>query len=86
MNDDKYNGWTNRETWLVWLWLGDAFTDMFQEEPGYAFDSDYVEQFTRDCIDQEALVPSFGLASDMLGGCLARVNWHEIAEAANDNG
>ena len=25
MTDNTYNGWTNRETWLINLWLGDSF-------------------------------------------------------------
>lgn len=28
----KYNGWTNRETWLVNLWYGDSFESMVRNE------------------------------------------------------
>jgi len=46
----KYNGWTNRETWLVNLYFGEAFYDYIKErlEEGGA-----LEQFNRD--DQEAI-------------------------------
>lgn len=47
----KYNGWTNRETWLVNLHFGEAFYDYIKErleEEGEA-----LEQFNRD--DQEAI-------------------------------
>jgi hypothetical protein len=29
---NTYNGWTNRETWLVNLYFGDAFLPLLQEE------------------------------------------------------
>ena len=38
---DTYNGWTNRETWLVNLWLGDDpyWADRFQEFAGDAVEA-----------------------------------------------
>jgi hypothetical protein len=32
VKDNTYNGWTNRETWLVNLWYGDSFGDMVRNE------------------------------------------------------
>lgn len=76
---DKYNGWTNRETWLVGLWFGDYFAETV-EETGRGFTADEakecVEAFTFDCHD----LPSSGFIADIIGGSLARINWQEIAE------
>ena len=40
-NNNTYNGWSNRETWLVNLYFGDSFADMIRSEiadGGYADD------------------------------------------------
>lgn len=37
MTNEKYNGWANRETWLVNLHMGEAISEMIEEdvEAGY---------------------------------------------------
>ena len=57
---EKYNGWSNRETWLINLWFGDdnpsveMVKDWFQE----AYDKlpDFMQDFVyEDSIDWEEL-------------------------------
>ena len=42
MINNTYNGWRNRETWLVNLWYGDQ---------GFA-DVDYIKELLEDMVDQ----------------------------------
>jgi len=85
MNNEKYNGWTNRPTWLVNLWMGDNFTE--DAEEGITVDEDYI----RECIvhQQIEMVEATlhteattwsGLIQDLIGGALAEVNYYELAE------
>ena len=59
--DNTYNGWTNRETWVVNLWFGDSWEcesdidytkEMIEEEydklPGYLQDMCYPESVNWD--------------------------------------
>ena len=77
MNNEKYNGWTNRATWLVNLWMGDNF--QMDAEEGIDVDEDYI----RECIVHqqiEMVEATSGLIQDLIGGALAEVNYYELAE------
>ena len=84
-NDEKYNGWTNRETWLVNLWYGDYFTEA-AEETGRGFTADEVKEIVEETVYNDLLHfkiganRNSGLLADIIGGSLARINWQEIAE------
>ena len=32
MSDKEVNGWSNRETWLVGLWMNDTMFEHFKEQ------------------------------------------------------
>ncbi|NCC19599.1 hypothetical protein EOM33_00900 [Candidatus Saccharibacteria bacterium] len=77
-----YNGWTNRETWLVNLWLTND--ECYYEELQAIiknFDSEEqaeeLEQYAHWIID----VDEASMTTDLLSTSLGRVNWHEIARA-----
>lgn len=60
-----YNGWKNKETWLVNVWLGDNLA-MMQEE-GYSITPDVIEELVQECIggsDNKSL--ENGFLHDML--------------------
>ena len=75
--DNKYNGWTNRATWLVNLWLGDNF--QMDAEEGITIDADYIRDCIDDMLEDEIHAPS-GFIQDLIGGALAEVNYYELAE------
>ncbi|MCB5366960.1 DUF7249 family protein [Collinsella aerofaciens] len=52
---EKYNGWTNRETWLVNLYFGEGFYDYIVER----LEEGGLEQFNRD--DQDAILEIAGI-------------------------
>jgi uncharacterized protein YpuA (DUF1002 family) len=43
LTNEKYNGWTNRETWLVNLHFGDSFDSIIREEAEDSSSSDLAE-------------------------------------------
>ena len=84
MLDKEVNGWSNRETWLVGLWLNDVMFEHFKEQ--YADGDialDEVEDFVLDEIDHETRIKS-GLAQDLLNHALADVNWRELEMHLNE--
>ena len=82
----SYNGWTNKETWLVNVWY-------MSEMPGYFSDvwrvgvepselRDAIQYISEEC---EALsqLPA-GLLSDFIQTCWSEVNWNELADHLNE--
>ena len=91
---EKYNGWTNYETWAVKLWMdnsGDAEywagagADVYIDDaPGM------VMRLARDIkVAHEDAVPDdlydVGWAADLLGAAIQAVNWEEIARHIIDD-
>lgn len=85
------NGWTNRETWLVNLWIGEgAIGDPHGvDEQGRYFAERYEKSsasyrmaaWLKEQVSELACGHvGDGLAADLLGAALASVNWDEIAE------
>lgn len=66
--DNNYNGWTNRETWLVSLWFGDSI----EPNMGPLAICDMVEAY----VDETA--GSAGFIRDMMN--MSAVNWQELAD------
>lgn len=90
MADEKYNGFTNYETWALKLWIDN-------EEPNYKAWRAEAREILADTPDKLQAVadlrdrlqedteagapeipPSF--YSDIMGAALGRVNWYEVAE------
>ena len=71
----SYNGWANKETWLVSLWLGDYFQQ--EIECGQEITSAHVKDTINNMLaDSPAL---WGLFSDLLNCALGEIDCHEIA-------
>ena len=73
MTKTDYNGWTNRETWVINLWLGDYFQDVADE--GQQLMADYIEETVWDMLE-EANVPD--MFKDMID--LNAVDWRELEQ------
>jgi hypothetical protein len=93
MADQRYNGWTNYETWNVALWMGNDSSEYWLEIAQEIFnDSETESSFT--CAERAALdladrlkddfeenTPTVtGCYADLLSATLSEVNWYEIAE------
>jgi hypothetical protein len=77
-----YNGWTNREAWLVSLWLNNdqaSYSVLLEalelNESGFK-KADWLMSQLEDLMYDLPLEAS--LWSDLLGTSLARVNWREV--------
>lgn len=63
-----YNGWSNRETWLVAVWFDDSLSGLFCDE---------IRSLVEEVIDNE--VSSNGFVRDLIN--TNNINYRELAEA-----
>jgi hypothetical protein len=81
----QYNGWTNKETWLVNIWympeMPQYFTDNQQYEVEPSELKDAVTYLSEECEALSQLPP--GLLSDFIQTCWSEVNWRELADHLN---
>jgi hypothetical protein len=78
----KYEGWTNRETWLIHLWLTNDYSSYkYWMERAKDLQGDFaLEQELRDHL-LDNLPVTEGLYADLLSQCINRANLYEVAEA-----
>lgn len=82
----KYNGWTNKETWLVNVHYMDSMPDYYIDMAVYHVDADELEEAVRHIAEEcEALsqLPA-GLLSDFINDAWSEVNWYELADHLNE--
>lgn len=78
MKTETYNGWTNYATWRVNLELFDNWND----DP---MDADTCQEFAEMVVIESTPELENTLAEGYIRSFLSDVNWHEIAEATNQN-
>jgi hypothetical protein len=82
---ERYNGWANRATWCVALWLGNEeglyhdATAIARRKTKHAVERDdamreYVEELCGEPLTS-------GFVGDLLGIALAQVDWREVVES-----
>lgn len=71
-NDNKYNGWTNYETWRVNIECFDGWEDNLEPDEARLMVESIIEEDT-----------SEGIARDYAMAFIDQVNWQEIAEHYN---
>ena len=77
---EKYNGWTNYETWVVNLWIGesqDFWDDITSSSDSVADIANMLKDYH---MEDNPLVDNANVYTDLLGGALSSVNWREIAQ------
>ena len=89
MADEKYNGWTNYETWCVNLWLNndegsyEHLRDLAQNDQADPYDKG---NMLKNFIDElNPLAEEASMFTDLLNGALSEVNWVEIVKAAQED-
>lgn len=81
----SYNGWKNKETWLVNIWYMDSMPEYFAEMEQFEVSADELRDAVQYLSEEsEALsqLPA-GLLSDFIATCWADVNWYELAQHLN---
>jgi hypothetical protein len=75
----SYNGWKNKETWLVRLWLGDMLT--MDQEAGNEISADYIKQMVDEMASALLDGPDAnGFMTDLLNCALGEIDYEELAE------
>ena len=75
----KYNGWTNRETWLVNIWFMDGLDGTEPVTPDYL--EEMVDEYIGSIFDSLPEGESAGFIKDLIDtGC---INWAELADNHN---
>jgi hypothetical protein len=77
---EQYNGWTNKETWLVNIWFGDMLHTM--KEEGEEIDAEYIENLVEEILDLQVNneTGEGGFLVDMLNCAVGSINFHELAK------
>ncbi len=70
-----YNGWTNRNTWLINLWFGEIIREELEEDASLS--PEKLEDMVMDVIQAEVELSSLMLR-DFLD--FEGINWHELRE------
>lgn len=70
----SYNGWANKETWLVSLWLGDELQS--HKDENEALTADYIEALVDDLATE--LHGQSGLMNDLLNTAMGEINYWEL--------
>jgi hypothetical protein len=74
-----YNGWKNRETWLVNLWLGD---DEYLKEQVNSLELGDAVKLIEHHVDE--IVEHYnvsGFVGDLMSGAVARIDFYDIVKA-----
>ena len=88
---EKYQGWTNYETWCINLWLSneqstaeywtERATNTLEENDGNAKDARWeLSKEIKDDIENGNPITDASLYSDLLTMAIGRANFYEIAE------
>lgn len=85
-NNETYNGWTNRATWLVKLWLdNDKYTQRYAAKLCREARSIYAAaDGLRDFVETDMIEETKLFTLDLLTFALDSVNWEEIAQSFQD--
>ena len=78
----EYNGWSNRETWIVNLWMtgGQGYYEQLREIISSHSDLDDQAEALEDWIRFEYDGEYSSIWADLINNSLAEVNWYEIIE------
>lgn len=77
-----YNGWKNKETWLVNLWLGDMLAH--DQEYGEKITADYVSAIVEEMASAAGEGGMNDLITDLLNCALGEIDYRELAAHFQD--
>lgn len=72
-----YNGWKNKETWLVNVWLGDILA--LYEDEGVEVNEENIEELVDNILETELNGMESGFIRDLLNCSLGEIDYRELA-------
>lgn len=83
----EYNGWKNKETWLVNIWYMDSMPEYFADMEVYHVEANELQEAATYIVEEcEALSQlPYGLLSDFIDTCWSRVDWYSLVAHLNAN-
>ena len=87
MKSVNYNGYANRETWLMSVWdIIPALAEEAQEQNLPQVDADWCKDEFMEMADLLMPHKKFGdnIVTDLLTGAIDRIDWDEIEEHVNE--
>ena len=79
----KYNGWTNYETWLANVYLGDAYYQNYDVEDDEVVSAEILKDILEEMIFQDIDIKN-NILNDVANSFLSSVNFHELAKDYNE--
>ena len=76
-----YNGWKNKETWLVNLWLGWALET--RQEDGDKITAETIQEYVEEIIFDD-VADDRGFLRDMLNCAMGEIDYRELAAHYQD--
>ena len=82
----NFNGWTNKETWLVNIWYMDSMPDYFSDMEQFHVEAEELSESVQYIAEESEALSNLpaGMLSDFIAMCWAGVNWHELAQHLNE--
>ena len=82
----SYNGWTNYETWSVYLLIDNeqGCQDYWRKKGVYTDVYDLSQELKNKHIEANPIDGDNTIYSQLLSGALSEVNWYEVAEHIKD--
>lgn len=83
--NEKYNGYTNYQTWDAALWIDndqgeqEMWAERAQEAKSAGDLADEMEGYYQDVFDEMGMPPS-GMFSDLISHAFQQIDWYDIAE------
>ena len=89
-NPDQYNGWSNKETWLINLWINndpylqENLLDIISYDDGIYLKIQTLRELVEN-IAFDSITELYGMSSDLINTAIGRADLREIIECNSES-